>query len=222
MGDYYPFRAYSDVWCSADGRRWERVTNSAPWPCRIWSSTAVYKNRLWLLGGFRSEPVWQNFGDVWYSIDGAQWTKLETYPLYWHSGNGNGIIADNTSVWAPRHEMSIYVLNDRLWVVGGMVWPLVNDVWALKIDGLTFVSQPVIEDFVGTQYEYHAKADFNNSCEPIYYRLIDSPSWLFIEPDTGFVYGRAEEAGNFSVTVEAYDSAGEQARQSYILHILPA
>lgn len=219
-GDYYPFRTYNDVWCSPDGRNWRRVTDEAPWPGRTWGSTIVYKGRLWLLGGFRSEPTWENLDDVWYSADGANWHRLTFPAICRHSGDHNVPVLINGSIWAPRHEMSVYAFDDRLWVAGGMVWPLMNDVWCLQIPGLTFLTQPVVEDFVGTRYVYRSRADFNRSRGKIRYRLVGGPAWLAVDPETGVVEGTAPAPGDVPVTVEAYDAGGETARQSYTLHIL--
>lgn len=58
-----------------------------------------------------------NLGDVWHSADGITWTKL-----------------DATETFAPRHEPTVYIANDRLLVVAGNTWPVVNDAWALKLD----------------------------------------------------------------------------------------
>ena len=218
-GDYYPYRPYNDVWCSADGRDWRRVTDQAPWPGRTWGSTVVYKGRLWLLGGFRSEPTWENLGDVWYSADGAEWQQLTFPATCRHSGDNNVPVVVNRSAWAPRHEMSAMVLDDKLYVAGGMVWPLMNDVWCLEIPGLMFTTQPVIEDFVGTRYVYRARADFNGSRDRVRYRLVEGPAWLTVGAESGVVEGEAPSAGEFPVTIEAFDEAGETARQSYTLQI---
>ena len=201
---YHPFRAYNDVWNSSDGRAWTQATDNAPWPVRIWSTSVTYKNRLWILGGFRSEPTWNNFNDVWYSANGADWNKLET-----------------ETVWSPRHEISAFVFAGRIWVVAGNEWPLKKDVWYLEIPGLVFLSQPVVEEFVNAQYTYRAQADFNESAEKVYYRLIDSPEWLKVNSDTGVVRGTPKVVGDYEVTVEAYDAAGETARQCYTLHVIP-
>jgi hypothetical protein len=218
-GDYYPYRTYNDVWCSADGRAWKRVTDEAPWPGRTWGSAAVYKGRLWLLGGFRSEPTWENLDDVWYSADGMEWHQLTFPATCRHSGDNNAPVVVNGSVWVPRHEMSVYAFEDKLWVAGGMVWPLMNDVWRLEIPGLMFLTQPVIEDFVGTRYVYRARADFNSCRDKVRYRLVDSPAWLAVGAESGVVEGTAPAPGDVQVTVEAYDDSGETARQSYTLHI---
>ena len=220
-GDYYPFRTYNDVWCSSDGRNWQRATDDAPWPGRTWGSTVVYRGRLWLLGGFRSEPTWENLGDVWYSADGAEWHELTFPATCRHSGDNNVPVVVGRSTWAPRHEMSALVLDDRLYVAGGMVWPLMNDVWCLEIPGLMFTTQPVIEDFVGTRYVYRARADFNRSRDKVRYRLDEGPAWLTVGAESGVVEGTAPAPGDVQVSLEAFDEAGETARQSYMLHIGP-
>lgn len=202
--NYHPFRAYRDVWNSRNGKDWDKVTDCAPWPVRIWSSCAVYRDRLWLFSGFRAEPTWNNFDDVWYSSDGVHWNQLVS-----------------ESVWSERHEVSPYVFDGKLWVVGGNSWPLVNDAWYLEIPGLTFTSQPVIEEFVGAQYSYQAHADFNESRQPVRYRLIESPDWLSIGAATGLVQGTPPREEDTPVTIEAYDGAGETASQSYTLQALP-
>lgn len=203
---YQPFRAYQDVWCSEDGVNWENVTKHAPWPARIWSSCVVYHNRIFLLGGFRSQPTWQNFGDLWYSSDGKDWHALET-----------------ESCWSARHETSAYVLHGKLWVVAGNPWPLFNDVWSLEIPGLTFLTQPVIEEYAGSLYIYRARAEFNRSLAPIRYRLKTAPPWLIIDEVTGVVSGvpPVGQCGEYEVELEAFDSQGETAQQTYTLFVQP-
>jgi hypothetical protein len=114
-GNYVPqHHARNDVWSSADGKDWICETENAPWEPRLWFSAAVYRDRIWVLGGWSKEK--DNFGDVWSSPDGKNWTKLET-----------------KNCWKPRHEHSAFVLNDRLWVVGGHARPLSNEVWSLEL-----------------------------------------------------------------------------------------
>ncbi|MBI5090886.1 MAG: cadherin-like beta sandwich domain-containing protein [Candidatus Hydrogenedentes bacterium] len=202
---YHPFKAYNDIWRSPNGRDWTKVTDEAPWPGRIWTTSAVYRNRLWVFGGFRAEPVWTNLNDVWYSSDGAHWNELAA-----------------PTVWLPRHELSAYVFKDKLWVVAGNGWPLVNDVWCLDIPGLTFLTQPVIEEFVTAEYTYRSRADFNKSGGEIHYRLINSPAWLTVDARTGVVRGAPQDTGEFPVAIEAFDDTGETARQTFTLYVIPA
>ena len=115
-GNYVPeYSALNDVWASDDGVHWVQVTGSAPWSPRLWFSSAVYRDRMWVLGGWSNNPS-QNWGDVWYSTDGAAWTRL-----------------DSAIVWKARHEHSAFVFQDKLWVAGGHAQPLNSEVWSLDI-----------------------------------------------------------------------------------------
>lgn len=116
-GNYDPtYFAYHDVWSSADGIHWNQETSAAPWHERIWFSSVVYRNHLWVIGGWSNNP-YRNWPDTWYSKDGKNWTKLAAQGI----------------PWKERHEHSAYVFGDQLWVAGGMTPPLVNDVWTLKL-----------------------------------------------------------------------------------------
>ena len=77
-GNYVPkYHALNDVWCSSDGVNWEQVTENAPWNPRLWFSSVVYRDRMWVLGGWSNNPS-KNWGDVWYSRDGKEWTQLQS------------------------------------------------------------------------------------------------------------------------------------------------
>lgn len=107
----------NDVWCSEDGINWTQVTESAPWKPRMWFSSVVYRDRMWVLGGWSEVPG--NFGDVWYSKDGKTWTELKS-----------------DIIWSPRHELSAFVFKNRLWVAAGAAEPdykLSSELWNLKI-----------------------------------------------------------------------------------------
>jgi hypothetical protein len=115
-GNYVPnYEAHNDVWCSADGAHWERLTAAASWAPRLWFSAVAYRNCIWVLGGWSNEPS-KNWGDVWYSADGKSWTELKSDKL-----------------WKARHEHSAFVFDDKIWVAGGMIWPLTNEVWSLAL-----------------------------------------------------------------------------------------
>jgi len=70
---------------------------------------------MWVVGGWSNNPS-KNWDDVWYSKDGAVWTKLES-----------------NIMWKERHEHSTFVFQDKLWVAGGMIPPLNSEVWSLHI-----------------------------------------------------------------------------------------
>lgn len=115
-GNYVPkYHAVNDVWSSADGATWEQATASAPWSPRLWFSSVVYRNRIWVLGGWSNQPS-RNWGDVWYSKDGKNWKQ---YPA--------------KICWKERHEHSAYVFQDKIWVAGGHAQPLSSEVWSLEV-----------------------------------------------------------------------------------------
>jgi Kelch motif. len=115
-GNYVPEHfTYNDVWSSADGIHWVPENAEAPWHGRIWFSSVVYRNHIWLLGGWSGNP-YKNWSDVWYSADGKHWKEFKT-----------------EQAWRERHEHSAFVFKDKLWIAGGMVPPLTNDVWSLYL-----------------------------------------------------------------------------------------
>lgn len=115
-GNYVPdYEARNDVWSSADGVHWTEETSSAGWSSRLWFSSAVYRDRMWVLGGYSKIPD-TNRGDVWYSRNGREWTQLKS-----------------KVTWKERHEHSVFVHQDRLWVAGGHAKPLSNEVWSLEL-----------------------------------------------------------------------------------------
>lgn len=115
-GNYLPtYHGYNDVWSSADGANWTRVTEHAPWAERIWFSAVVWRGCMWVLGGWSNDPS-KNWNDVWYTADGETWHELKT-----------------PTIWSERHEHSAYVFDDKLWIAAGNAWPLVNDVWVLDL-----------------------------------------------------------------------------------------
>lgn len=115
-GNYVPeYHATNDVWCSADGVHWEQVTDHAQWHARLWFSSVVYRDRMWVLGGWSNQPS-TNWGDVWYSQDGKDWKQLKS-----------------DVIWKERHEHSAFVFQDKIWVAGGHARPLSSEVWSLDI-----------------------------------------------------------------------------------------
>jgi hypothetical protein len=115
-GNYVPeYSATNDVWSSEDGVNWTQVTTSAPWSPRLWFSSVIYRDHIWVLGGWSNNPS-RNWGDVWYSKDGSTWHELKTQTR-----------------WKERHEHSAFVFQDQIWVAGGHAQPLSSEVWSLKL-----------------------------------------------------------------------------------------
>jgi len=91
--------------CSSQGEDrildWMKVTDTAGWRARDPGGEVVYKDRLWLLGGwfdsFSAPPR-----DVWSSPDGKAWTLVTPEAPWKHSDL----------------PMTV-VFNDRMWLMGG-------------------------------------------------------------------------------------------------------
>ncbi|MCS6825178.1 MAG: Ig domain-containing protein [Caldilinea sp.] len=71
---------------------------------------------------------------------------------------------------------------------------------------------------VGLPFAYNA-----NATDPeqgvLVYQLTQGPAWLTIDPTTGFLYGVANEAGAFPVTVRVVDAHGGEAQQQFMLRV---
>ena len=115
----FGYQAFNDVWSSPDGVNWTQETAAAQWPPRIWFSAAVYRDRMWVLGGWSNKAPGLTIGTTSGTppfAEKRQEDRLKT-----------------ETIWARRHEHSTYVFRDKLWVVGGHAAPLANDVWQLAL-----------------------------------------------------------------------------------------
>jgi hypothetical protein len=84
--------------------KFQIVTDSVPFGVRIGHEALVYHDRMWVIGGWDRGYVenkgWQN--DVWYSDNGKDWIK-----------------AIDSAAFSPRMSFSAFVLDDKMWVIGG-------------------------------------------------------------------------------------------------------
>lgn len=113
---------------------WDTVAATSPWHPRDGAGLLWLADRLWLLGGWDSQPVaaWNGgltTNEVWSSADlGATWT------LELPDDRGG-------SRWAPRHTAGWLVHPhdgvDHAWVIGGDLYAPVGDVWR-SADGTTW------------------------------------------------------------------------------------
>ncbi len=105
----------NDVWSSADGVTWTLVTPNAGWAPRAYHQAVVFDDKMWILGGGNYLPGHFALHDVWYSEDGAHWTR-----------------ATDVAPWPPRLWFSAVVHRGRMWVLGGWSKNTGNlgDVWS--------------------------------------------------------------------------------------------
>ncbi|MDP1853638.1 MAG: kelch repeat-containing protein [Candidatus Omnitrophota bacterium] len=116
----------NDVWYTpevsdadlADGKQaWYAKTSNAGWTARDGHTALVYDGRIWVFGG-RDTSGYRN--DVWYSSDGATWTR----------------VAD--AAWSARYHHAAVVFDNKIWVLGGKGSSgYLNDVW-YSSDGVSW------------------------------------------------------------------------------------
>ena len=115
-GNYVPaYHAKNDVWSSSDGVHWTCETEAAPWAPRLWFSAAVYRGRMWVLGGWSNNPR---------RTGATCGTRRTARP---------GSDCETKTCWKARHEHSAFVFQDKLWIAGGHARPLSNEVWSLHL-----------------------------------------------------------------------------------------
>ena len=115
-GDYSP--TYNDVWYSNDGLNWTLATENAAWKPRILFGAAVFKDKMWVIGGWSGSTT---MNDVWYSEDGINW-----------------VLATPNAQWQARYTHDVVVFDNKLWVLGGYTTHDMNDVWYSE-DGINWV-----------------------------------------------------------------------------------
>jgi hypothetical protein len=159
----YDGKYISDIWKSNDGVNWLLVTNKLPFGNRILSSSFVYNNYIYVMGGqtlpFKTKELVDEiyYRDMWRSKDGIKWEKVEI--------ENNG--------FQPRggYGGSGFVLNNEVYIIGGFeidanmqkyrsIW---NDMW--KSSGNLNKwhnrgSSPV--DNNGNGFMYHETAVYDN------------------------------------------------------------
>jgi len=127
---------YADVWNTEDGINWEKIIPNEPsWaPRGMIGGSAVFKGRIWVLGGGTYEtpehPIRKLYNDIWSSEDGINW-----------------ICHTNSAPWEKRSYHDVAVYDNRLWVIGGNSDGQIrgiqnrNDVWFSE-DGTEWIELP--------------------------------------------------------------------------------
>jgi hypothetical protein len=123
---------YNDVWFSSDGISWEQKTSSAQFHGRAYHALTVFKDRLWVIGGFDGV---KDYNDCWSSTDGVNWDKMS-----------------DSAEFTPRRFHSVLSFENGLWLFSGFslanhetssIWHSSDGVKWRRINGATFLSEPV-------------------------------------------------------------------------------
>jgi len=132
--EFFPRICNNEVWSSRDGLDWTLVKpNSftdqsfdavADWEGRHTAGYAVFRDRMWIIGGDTNQGHYQN--DVWSSRNGRDWK-----------------LVNRAVPWGPRALHYTVVHDDQIWVMGGQTMPgfaesaevFYRDVWTTR-DGV--------------------------------------------------------------------------------------
>jgi hypothetical protein len=146
LGGFDGKNYYNDVWNSADGVRWTRVLEKAPWSERNIDGLVVFAGKMWIISGGKIDSPAAN--DVWSSPDGINWTrateKIAEQPVsgfasvaydgkLWLLGiNRNNTFVNATLIsadgktwqeqpadWTPRGGVGACVMDNKLYLTGG-------------------------------------------------------------------------------------------------------
>jgi hypothetical protein len=113
---FFPLICNNEVWSSVDGAQWSLIKpntfkdssfdKTSDWEGRHTAGYAVYKDRMWIVGGDCNQHHYQN--DVWNSADGKTWTNVN---------KGQSV------PWKDRVLHYTVVHDDKIWVIGGQSMP---------------------------------------------------------------------------------------------------
>ena len=120
------FSRLNDIWSSPDGVGWDQILPAAPWRPRNLAGCVVYRDRIWLMGGFDGA---RTLSDIWSSPDGRHWDQVAA-----------------EVPWGARGALGCIVFGDRIWVIGGVNWERKDhyaDVWSSS-DGTAW--EQVVQD----------------------------------------------------------------------------
>jgi hypothetical protein len=156
-GDVNQKHYQSDVWTSADGKRWSHVNRGrpVPWGPRALHYTLAFKDRIWVMGG-QTMPAFSAskevfYRDIWNSADGIDWQRVTPREPYW---TARGMIGGAA------------VFKDRMWILGGGTYDtpttprrtFYNDVWS-SADGVSW--QEHVAQAPWEPRQYHEVAVFD-------------------------------------------------------------
>lgn len=104
-----PLTRLNDVWNSADGINWTKVTNQGNWQARALPFATAQDEKMYLIGG-HTNTAWTLYQDIWESTNGVQWSSVGSI-------NDNTLGASDTrnGIW----KQSVVKLGDEYFMFGG-------------------------------------------------------------------------------------------------------
>jgi hypothetical protein len=138
----FSFTCINSLLAQSGSMDWTQVTSSANWSARHTHTSVVFDNKIWVIGGISSSPLYRN--DVWYSTNGSSWTQ-----------------ATSNAGWSARYGHTSLVFDNKIWVIGGYdVYGLrKNDVW-YSTDGISWTR--ATETAMWPERDHHSSVVFDN------------------------------------------------------------
>ncbi len=114
----------------ASSYKWEKVTLNAAFTPRGGAGALVYKDKMWLIGGWNSLKKDNKYfprkcnNEVWSSSDGLNWIRNKPNTFIDDS-------FDSEKDWEGRHKAGYVVFKNKMWIVGGdqVQGHYQNDIW---------------------------------------------------------------------------------------------
>lgn len=98
---------FRDRWSSSDGVQWTREQELAPWKARQYHVTAVFDERMWVIGGYdgvrEHSDTWFSCGGSWYEVP-TPWPERHAADAIEHRG-------DLYMVGGPLNETAVWRLS---------------------------------------------------------------------------------------------------------------
>mgnify|MGYP001574447788 CR=1 FL=1 len=145
--------------------QWTKVTDQAAFAPRDGAGALVFKNRMWLLGGWNPGdkihfPKICN-SEVWSSAEGAQW-KLENPQAPWEGRHTAGYVVHRGKMWIVGGDGNQGHYQNDVWnSADGVKWEQVADnvPWGPRVLHYTDVFDNKIWVMGGQTLPQHASAD---------------------------------------------------------------
>jgi len=103
----------NDVWESADGVNWNRLsTGTASFSARSGHCMIVHDSKLWVVGGYNGAYL----NDVWCSADGVNWK----------------LVSVTAAAFTARAHFALFSHDGQMFIVGGNNASTLSDVWSSR------------------------------------------------------------------------------------------
>ena len=204
---------------------WRRVTGQAAFAARDGAGALVFRDRMWLLGGWNPGdkthfPLICN-SEVWSSADGAAWT-LESPRAPWEGRHCAGYVVHDGRMWIVGGDCNQGHYQSDVWSsADGIRWDLVSDLvpWApralhytLAFDGRIWVmGGQTMPEFAGGDEVFHN--DVWSTVDGVSWtRVVESAPW---QP-RGMIGGAAVHDGRMWILGGGtYDTPATPVRMLY-------